>query len=195
MRKPRRTILGLSVVEVTVASAVSVLAIGGAMSVFLSGMSSWATGSRMISAQTKSDNVVALVVDELREATFVAVAGDGRTVAYRKPAKDASGDFVMDVHGTPVWDGRERTIYWQSGSIYMNDGANPPWKLASNVILTDPKGTPPNAPYKIFTAGAGANTREVTVKVVIKQEFQDRDDLFGRKRQSVYLRNIPDTVR
>lgn len=195
MAKHRRTLRGLSLVEVTVASVVSMLAIVGAMSVFLSGMSSWASGSRIISAQTKSENVVAMVVDELREATFVAVALDGRSVTFRKPALDANGNFVMDVHGSPVWDGRTRTLYYDAGGFFMNDGLNPPWRLASNVILTDPEGTPPNAPYKIFSAGAGQNTREVTVKIVIRQQFMDRSDLYGRKRESVYLRNIPDTIR
>lgn len=195
MANARRTLRGLTLVEVTVASVISMLAIVGAMSVFLSGMSSWASGSRIISAQTKSDNVVAMVVDELREATFVFVAADGRSVTYRKPARDANDNFVMDVHGSPVWDGRTRTLYFNNGSFFMNDGANPPWRIASNVILTDPKSVPPNQPYRIFTAGAGANTREVTVKIVIRQQFMDRTDLYGRKREAVYLRNIPDSIR
>lgn len=195
MRKKRLTLRGLTVVEVTVAATISTLALVGAFSVFLSGMGSWATGSRTISAQVEADNTVALVVDALREATFVSVSLDGKTVNFRKPQYDANGNFLMDVHGSPVWDGLDRTIYYDSGSIFLADGVATPWKLASNVILTDPEGTPANSPYKIFTPGLGANTREVTVKIVVKQNMPGNDKLYGRKRENVYLRNIPDSIR
>jgi len=195
MRNKRRSLRGLSVVEVTVAATISTLALVGAFSVFLSGMGSWATGSRTISAQVEADNTVAMVIDALREATFVSVSLDGKTVNFRKPQYDVNGNFQMDVQGAPVWDGKDRTIYYQSGSIYMSDGVSTPWKLTSNVILTDPEGSPANSSYKIFTPGLGANTREVTVKVIVKQNMPGNDKLYGRKRENVYLRNIPDSIR
>lgn len=195
MRHKRRKLHGLTVVEVAVAATISTLALVGALSVYLSGMGSWATGSRTISAQVEASNTVAQIVDALREATFVSVTSDGKTVSFQKPQYDANGNFQVNVHGIPVWDGKNRSIYYQSGGIYMSDGVSAPWKIASDVILTDPEGSPANAPYKIFTPGPGANTREVTVKVVVKQNMPGNNKLYGRKRQGVYLRNIPDTIR
>ena len=190
----RRKNKGATLVEMLVTSVVTVMAIGTAGSVWLAGATSWYQGVGKIDAETQSRQAVRLVCTELAEAMDVVVDVDGKGVTFHKPGKDVNGDYTTDVTGQPTSDGINRRIYLDNGKLLYN-GGNGIRTLARNVITTDPLSAGGNQPYKIFTPGLGAITRQVTVMVVTQTTGAKQEAVKARKRETVFLRNILDTTR
>lgn len=179
---------GLTLVEVVVASLLSTMVIFSALSVYLAGMESWLRGSERINAETQSRQGVRMVSDYLREAMAVTVAADGRSLTYRLPQRDVAGDFVYPA----MWDGVTRRLYFTNGTIRHDTGTSDR-VIVRNVMTSDVGGT--TLPYRIFTAGPGVITRQVTVQVVTRTNTDPTAKAFGRKREVIFLRNIPELTR
>ncbi len=181
---------GLTLVEVMVASILGTLVIFGGISIYLSGMENWLRGSERIVAETQSRQAVRAISDQLRQAMAVAVAGDGVSLEFRLPEEDASGNFTVPA----TWDGVVRRIQYNAGdeTIELVEGANTR-VLARNVMPADIGGT--GAAYDIFTAGPGAITRQLTIKVVTQTNNDASVNALGRQRETIYLRNIPQLTR
>ncbi|MBX3095874.1 MAG: type II secretion system protein [Fimbriimonadaceae bacterium] len=188
MKRIRSKRAGLTLVEVVVASLLSTMVIFGSLSVYLSGMSSWLRGSERINAETQSRQGVRMVSDYLREAMAVTVAGDGMSLTYRLPQKNVAGDFVYPA----TWDGVTRRLYYTNNTIRHDTGTNDR-VIVRNVMTTDVGGT--NLPYRIFTPGPGAITRQVTVQVVTRTNADPAAKARARKREVIFLRNIPELTR
>lgn len=186
----RRLQRGLTMAEVLVSAAISTTVLFSAVSVFLSGMATWARGQGKIETETQSRQVVRVISDALREAMLVTVDADGLGVTYRRPLKDAAGSFVVPI----VWDGQTCRIFHQNGQLMMNDGAGTR-SICRNVRLTDPYSPGGTAPYKIFTPGPGAITRRLTVQIVTETNGARTEKVVARKREMIFLRNIPELTR
>ncbi|MBS1723930.1 MAG: hypothetical protein JSS66_13365 [Armatimonadetes bacterium] len=185
---------GATLLEAVVASSITVLVLGTTTTVWLAGAKSWYRGAGKIQAETQSRRAVRTVCNELSEAMSVTVDADGMGMTFQKPAKDASGDYVCDVQGQPVSDGFNRRIYFQSGKLrYLTPTGTR--LLSFNVITTDPNSPGGTTPYKIFVAGAGKITRQVTVMVATQTTGANREIVKGRNREVAFLRNIYDTTR
>jgi type II secretory pathway pseudopilin PulG len=185
-RRSKRS--GITLVEVVVASVLSTMVIFSALGVYLAGMESWLRGSERINAETQSRQGVRMISDYLREAMAVTVAADGRSLTYRLPQRDVNGDFIYPA----MWDGVTRRIYFINGTIRHDTGANDR-VIVRNVLTTDVGGT--NANYRQFTAGPGAITRRVTVQIVTRTNDDPAVEAIGRKREVIFLRNIPELSR
>ena len=190
----KRRTRGSTLVEMLVTSVITVMAIGTAGSVWVAGATSWYKGAGKIDAETQSRSAVKLICTELAEAMDVVVDANGQGITFHKPGKDGNGDYTTDVTGQPTSDGINRRIYLESGKLIYNAG-NGLRPLARNVITTDPLSTGGNQPYKIFTGGLGAITRQVTVMVVTQTTGARQEVVKARKRETVFLRNIYDTTR
>lgn len=187
MMKRRSTRSGFTLMEVMTASMISTLVILGSVSIFLAGMTDWAKGTKRIDADTQSRQIVRGVTTELREAMSVFVDADGQGLSYRMPQTNTFGAFI-----TPAtWDGVERRIDLTNGKLYLNDGTNSR-KIGENIVTTDPE---TGSTYKIFDPGPGTITRSLTVQVVTKRDNPQGDDHYSRKREELYLRNIPSLTR
>lgn len=176
---------GVSMVEVLVATTLSVMVVFTTLSVFLSGAGSWARGESMISNESDSKLAVRMVVDELREAMQVNVAADGLSVTYRLPVKDSSGRFR-----TPLqWDNVNRRIFFADGALWKQTGGTTT-RLASHVILTDPLSSGGTQSYRLFTPNRDSIHTQLAVMVVTRSHRGTRQESVGRFREIVYFRNV-----
>jgi len=176
--------------EVLGASVLSTAVIFTSLSVYFVGMSGWLRGNRQIEADTQSRQAVRVCGDLLREAMAINVNGAGTEVQYRLPLRDAAGAFVNPV----TWDGVNRRIFYDAGSRTLrHDNGTNVRVIASNVHATDVGGT--NAAYRIFTAGVGAMPRQLTVQVVVRTHNDASLRAVGRRREVIFLRNVPQLTR
>jgi hypothetical protein len=177
-------------VEVLVASGVSSFVLLGTLSVFVSGVSSWTRGNRRIDVETQSQTAVRKVADELREAVQVTVDADGNGITYFRPRLDGNGNFQINVRGLPVSDGVARRFFVLNGQLMHDSGAGPR-TLCQNVILTDPLSPNGTVAYRPFVSGGGMVVRQLTVTIATRRRDGEGRNLTGRKRQTVFLRNVP----
>jgi hypothetical protein len=192
--KQNRHQRGAFLVDAVVAAGISVLAIGGATATFVSGSSNWLRGLGRISAESQSRLGVRMVVSELREAISVTVDANGLGLTFTKPRVDDDGNFVMDVHGQPMSDGLVRRFFVQGQDLMYRVGSHTR-RIGRAITLNDPYIPGPNKSYRVFTPGQGAITRQVTVLLVTRSVDTEGNAHHGRKRETVFLRNIPDTTR
>ncbi len=189
-RHMRKTKQGTTLVEVLVASSLSVMVVFTTLGIFMSGMSDWARGQGRIDAESQSQAAVRQISDTLREAMAVSVDADGQGLRFRLPAKGEDGSFRVPA----VWDGVERRIYHQSGKLMLAEGGRAR-ELARGVILTDPNSPYGDASYRIFSPNTGTVVRQLTVMVATRTNGAAGEKVTGRTRETVYLRNIPDLYR
>lgn len=185
---------GSSLIEVMVASGMTILIIGAAIATMLSGMRSWAQGESFIEAELDGHQAVKRISQEIREAVALSVSPDGRSISYQLPLRDPQGDFIVPAQS----DGVNRIIYVSGNTrnrfdLFIGPVANPRL-ISRNVILTDPSGVG-NPAYRPFIAGPGAVTREVTVLIVTQTASVEGRPITHRVRENIYLRNIPSTTR
>lgn len=191
---------GVTTIEVLTASALSVVATFTAVAVMISGMSSWAKGQGRIMAEGDAQNAVRTISNELREAMAVTVLS-GTAVEYRLPQKDNDGNFVVPA----TWDGVTRRIEWAStdggtGLIRITGGNGVSNVVCRQVILRDPQSsgftpTSGGSTYSVFTPGAGAITRQLTIMLATRANGSKNNYVVSRSRETVFLRNIPTLVR
>lgn len=180
----RKKNFGGSLVEVSVAAVVGTMVLGTALTLFIAGAGMWVRGSEMVEAESQSRQAIRVISDQLRQAMVVVVDGNGQGVTYRLPTRNATtGIFNVPA----VWDGVNRRMFHQNGNIILQENTATR-VICRNVVLQDPQNG--NANYTIFSAPPVALIREVTVQVVTRRTRQGRSYL-GRKRETVYLRNIP----
>lgn len=185
---------GMTLLEALVASSVTVAVLGTATSVWLAGARSWTRGTGKIDAEVTSRKAVRTITGELVEAMDVTVDGNGQGITFHVPKKDNNGDYVVDVMGQPVSDGINRRFYLDSGRLLYYDGKGTR-TIARNVITTDPLSSGGSQAYKIFVPGQGAIVRQVTVMVATRTGAGGKEQVSGRKREIVFLRNIYNTNR
>lgn len=181
---------GATTLEVLTAASISTLVLFGAILAFLSGMSSWAKGSGRIASETKSQNAIRAISQQLREAMAVTVDENGLGLSYRFPKVDGDGNYIVPAE----WDGIDRRIEYKSGAIQIAvDGVS--HTICTGVTLSDPLRDPGNDKYKVFTKGAGTITRQVTVQIVSQHTGNKDGYERARIRETIYLRNIPAITR
>lgn len=186
----RNTRRGTTLVETTIATGLSTLAILGATLLFTSGSMIWMRGYGRIDAEATTHRAVREVARELREAMKVTVDANGLGLTYRLPLKDNSGNFTMPV----TWDNVTRRIELQGTSLVIT-GGQAPHTISKGIILTDPQSPGGAGAYKIFTAGAGSTTRSLTVMLVSSRTADYNKMATARSRETIYLRNIPQLVK
>lgn len=183
----RKRIKGMSSVEVMVATSISAAVLATAIMLFIFGMSQWTRGQSRIIAESGSQVAVRVLEDELRSAMAVTVDENGLGLSYRMPAKDAEGNLISPAE----WDGIERRLEYVDGLVRATEGTRQR-VLTRNVVLIDPK---TNQSYKLFSAGAGKITRQLTIMVVTKTNEYRTEYTTSRSRETVYLRNIPELTQ
>lgn len=190
MRRVRRVRRGATTLEVLTAASISTIVLFASILAFLSGMGSWAKGSARIAAESRSQQAIRAISQQLREAMSVTVDEDGRGLSYRFPRTDSSGNYIVPAE----WDGVERRIEYQSGAISIVVGGTR-HTVCRGVILEDPLRGPGDKAYKIFTKGPGTITRQVTVQIVAQHSGKNNGYERSRIRETIYLRNIPAITR
>lgn len=180
-------VAGVTLTEVLTASMMTVLVLFGATLVFLSGAGSWARGQNQMDVESQSQRTMRILTAQLREAMAVTVAGDGTWVDYRLPQKDANGEYIVPA----VWDGIARRLELTAQNRIRLVAGGTTRFLADNVIGTDPNSAGGTGTYKIFTAGAGAITRQVNAMLVLRYGTVGRNQSTARIRETVFLRNVP----
>lgn len=175
----------MSLVEVLTAATIGTMTLFAALSIFISGMMSWAKGTASIDAETQSRQAVRVISDQLREAMGVVIDSNGMGITFSLPKKNSSDEFIVPLE----WDGVSRRIYHSNGNMILQVGSNTR-VIARNVITTDP--TMGSASYKIFTAPSGnVLLRQVNVKVVTRVTDSNQTARVGKKREQIFLRNVP----
>ncbi|MFM9873949.1 MAG: prepilin-type N-terminal cleavage/methylation domain-containing protein [Fimbriimonadaceae bacterium] len=204
-RRSRKS--GFTLAEVVVASVVSVVVLTSVVTLFITVIAAWARGETTMGTEGETSQIISRVSDELREAMWVSVDGDGYGLTYRKPKKAVGGNFEIPV----VWDGIDRRIYLSGTDLKIFDGTSTRI-LSKNVLKNDPfrLGTHMNqmkksnqtvavegAPtYKIFVPNSTALVSEITVTVVTGAKGGRPGEWSrAKKRDRVLLRNVPELIK
>lgn len=77
-----------SLMEVLVASLLTVMVLGTTVMAMVMGTSNWIRGTAGGVSSNSAQRAVRVISDQLREAMSVAVDGDGQGLTYVMPAKD-----------------------------------------------------------------------------------------------------------
>lgn len=206
-RNSRRS--GFTLVEVVVGSIISFIVLSSAVALFLGVIGAWARGESMMDGDNDTRQIVRIASDELREAMWVSVDADGMGITYRKPRKDASGDFEIPV----VWDGIDRRMELNGANLEIDDGGSvrtigrnvlsvDPFRLGTHVMESkryvedplNPTAAPPA--YRIFEGPATGLVSEVTVTIVTgSRGGQAAESVRAKKRERVVLRNVPQLIK
>jgi Tfp pilus assembly protein PilW len=185
--------------SLTISSVVLV----GVITMFMMAMGVWARGEAWTDTDTQTRQAVRIMTDQLREAMQVTVDADGMGVTYRWPARDTAGSYVQPISPESF----DRRIWLVNGTLWLRDKAGSQRVIAKNVLTSDPfatvshdslgslantNGPLPTAPaYKIFTPGIGSTVRSLSLKIVASRRGSTSDQVRNRRREVVYLRNIP----
>lgn len=184
----RRRQSGMTMVEVVTSAVIGTMVLGAALTIFIAGAGMWVRGGEMMETEVQSRQAVRVIANALREAMVVTVDADGQGVTYRLPTRLPDGTFQAPA----VWDGVSRRIFHSSGNIRLTDGVGTR-TITRNVILTDPDNA--NAAYQLFVPGAGTVVRQVTIKIVCRRTLPNSVVYLGRKRETIFLRNIPQVTQ
>ncbi len=189
-RRGYRKRRGVSLIETVTAAFLSIFVLAGAYAALLSGSTSWIKGSGALDAEASAQRSVRKMANELRQAMSVVVDGNGLGLTYRMPLIDNNGNYTVP----PVWDNVTRRIELNGTNLNIVTGGSTK-RLASGIILTDPLSTNGTGTYRIFNAGAGSVTRQVTVQLVVRKNSIKDKTTTSRNREIVFLRNIPELVK
>jgi type II secretory pathway pseudopilin PulG len=185
LKRSRRR--GFTLVESLTAAGITAITLVGGVSVYVSGMMSWAKGEGAIDSLNNAQNPIRLIAIELREATRVQVNTAGTELTYELPKKDPNGDYSMPLQS----DGVPRYFRLVNDKLYQVVNTNGR-VIANNVLTTDPE---TNQAYKIFTTGGATIARQVIVQIAASKEgYQDQWEP-TRARETICLRNIPQLTR
>jgi len=178
---------GQTLVEMVLAISLAAMVSIVGLSTFLVGMASWYRGETRIECEQPAQQSVRNISMTLRTAMSVTVDANGKGLSYRLPKADATGTFISP----PTWDGINRRIELDGSNLVVKADNAPNQTICENVITTDPLSST-NAAYQIFTPGQGAITRSLTVMVVSEQSSDTSPvPLYGRHRETIYFRNVP----
>lgn len=182
----RKKTAGFTLVETLTAALITPLVLGGVIVVYLAGATSWSKGHASISATASSQMGVRTACELLRNAMWISVSSDGATVRYRMPARDEAGDFIVPAQS----DGVFRAIS-VSGSDLVSQVGGTKKVVCSHIIAFDPL-TANRTSYKFFTPGPGAVPTSITVELATSEAAPRGQSTYGRNRETIYLRNIPE---
>lgn len=178
---------GQTLIETVLALAFTVILCTAALSTFLVGTSSWVRGQTRIDVELPSQQSVRQMASILRGAMAVSVDANGQGLSYRLPAFDSNGNILAPA----TWDGINRRMELDGSALVLKADNAANQTICSNVITTDPLSST-NAAYQIFTASPGSITRSLTIMLVSQQTSStSTKPLFGRHRETIFLRNVP----
>ena len=178
---------GQTLVEMVLALSLTLIVCTVGLSTFLIGMGSWSRGQSRIDVEAPAQLAIRTISVTLRCAMSVTVDSNGQGLSYRMPAADGTGTFVSPA----TWDGINRRIELDTSDLVIKADNAANRTICQNVITTDPLSSSASA-YKIFTPSAGSITRSLTAMVVSEQAaFNSPKPVYGRHRETIYLRNVP----
>src|SRR5947209_17276173 len=106
MATSRKKRLGATLIELVVATGISVMVLGACVSIMCAGSASWASGLGRIHADNSAQLAVRMVSKRLQEAMSVAVDANGMGLSYQLPQADSAGNYMLPL----AWDGVNRRI-------------------------------------------------------------------------------------
>lgn len=183
-------------VETVTAAVVGSAVLIGTLTIFLATASSWARGQTRIFVENDARVAVDGITNQLMDAMRVTVDADGKGLTYEVPTRDANGNIAFTFPGPALGDGVQRRIFYRvvttpkgpEGQIVHVDNRGTRI-LARNVVLSDP--AVGDATYRPFTANIGTTANGLTVLLVVRQESSTGKTYYGRRRETVQLRNVP----
>jgi Tfp pilus assembly protein PilW len=180
---------GATLVELMVGTGLSAIVLTGSLATLYAGSKTWVRGQGQIEVDLAGSQAMRRLSVELREAMAVSVASDGLSLTYRTMRRNPDGSFKSP----PEWDGvsrRARVVSTSGSKFKVEIGvAGQETGLTSQLILIDPLDA--NRSYKVFQAGAGTITRQLTIQLVTRVDGPEGEPLYYRTREAIYLRNIP----
>lgn len=178
---------GQTLIETVLALAFTTILCIVALSVFMVGTSSWVRGQTRIDVEAPTQQAIRQMSMTLRAAMSVTVDANGQGLSYRLPAVDGTGTVISPA----TWDGINRRIELDGNQLVMKADNTPNQTICENVITTDPLSST-NTPYQIFTPSPGSITRSLTMMLVSEQTTSTSPvPLYGRHRETIYFRNVP----
>lgn len=180
---------GATLVEVALAASASVLVLTGSIATFVMSTKTWLQGESVIDAGNNANQAMRIISKEMREAMVVTVDANGLGLYYRRPLKDADGNYVMPI----TWDNVDRRIEMNGSNLQITGGTTR--VVCKSLQLTDPSSAGGTATYQIFTPGVGSITRSLTIMLVTKRSGLGGKTNTSRIRETIFLRNIPELTK
>lgn len=194
MATSRKKRLGATIIELVVATGISVIVLGACVGIMCAGSASWATGLGHINADNSAQLAVRMIEKRLQEAMWVQVDPNGMGLSYQLPQTDDKGNYVLPL----TWDGVNRRVQVENTNQLAFIDDNNSDVIAKGLIFTDPLSPSGTTPYEIFTPNSGATTNQVTVEVATQSYGHKTNGastkVAARERETVFLRNIPQTT-
>ncbi len=180
--------VGFTLIEMVFASFIMLFVLTVGATVYLMGMQSWFQGEANIQTQEGAQVGMQNVVSLLRESIYVNVDSNGDGLTFNLPSEDGSGNII-----TPMtWDGVSRRIELQGNQLIYTWDGGPVEVLANNVSLFDPLSPGGTTPIRIFAPGPGTITRSLSIMIVeTGSAYNEASPIYGRRRETLYLRNVP----
>ncbi len=178
----------MTLVEVSVAATLTVMVMGASLSICIYGVSGFFKNQAKVDSESASQLAIRKIAIELREAMSVTVDSNGNGLNYVKGTADSSGNLVIPL----ATDGVTRRIAVSGTTITITSGTITR-TLIRNVIMTDP--TNNNAAYQMFTTNGSGITRFLNVMLVIQAQDSPYKVSTSRSRETIYLRNVPESIR
>lgn len=188
-RRPGRS--GFTLIEMVFTSFIMLFTVIVGLSVFLMGVQTWYKGEAGLETQTGAQQGIQRTASLLRQAIYVSVDANGQGLTFNLPEFDGTGTIV-----TPMtWDGIARRIEISGDKLIYTWDGGPIQTLCDNVVTTDPLSAGGTGSYVVFTPGPGTITRSVSIMIVSQQGVSTQQKpIYGRRRETIYLRNVPGLV-
>lgn len=154
----------LSLVELLASMLITFLVLSVVLIMYAYSLRNWTNADRTLSATNQANIGVEAALAQLQMALVVTVSSNGQRVDYTVPNRDSNGNITIPMTA----DANARAMYWTSANnLVLQEGTNTRF-IARNVFSTIP-GT--STAYRLFTAGAEAITREVTVQLYCSSDL------------------------
>ena len=171
---------GLTLVELMVTSAITIIIIGTATMLVSTGGRMYNTGWTQTVATIDTSLAAQRMEREIREAAYVTLSTDGTKLTYYSPQTDSSGNYLVPMIASTT------AKYFQvtNGSLYWSDKQQP---LLTNIQATDPT---TSSSYTPFTnVYPGTILRGVKILICVRKTTPTGNDN-SRISTTVYVRNL-----
>ena len=185
MLKSGRGKRGLSLVEIIVVTALTVVLVGTMTSLLLSSMGIWAARSGQTQADTEAALAMQQIVRDLSQALTISIDGAGQSISYTLPAR-LDGEYAFRVPVEPERDAtgqiKIHSLYVDGTALYSSDRERP---MIASMPGRDPD---TGETYAVFLLVAGTeNCIQVTL---VSSQRAGKGTKHTKTVQQVLVRNL-----
>lgn len=181
---------GLTLIELTTTMAIATMAIGGALTLMVTGLKSFNKTRADINVSQPSAQAVRRVIDTLRGAMAVTITNSGKTITYQLPAYTSGADpdtGEKELRYPLRWDNVTRTYTVEGNKLVSYPGGK---AIIKNLTATDPMpgSTQYGQAYAPFQSTTIGSRRAITVTFIALENASGKSR-YARMKSTVLIQN------